>query len=38
MVDGTPQHVLNIAYGDPAQGVIQGAFYPQGVNGRIRAT
>lgn len=34
----TPQHVLNIVYGTPARGVIQGGFFPQGVNGRIRAT
>lgn len=34
----TPQHVLNIVYGNPAAGVIQGGFFPQGVNGRIRAT
>lgn len=34
----TPQHVLNIVYGNPAQGVLMGGFYPQGVNGRIRST
>ena len=34
----TPQHVLNIVYNNPAQGVLQGGFFPQGVNGRIRAT
>ena len=34
----TPQHVLNILYNNPAQGVLQGGFFPQGVNGRIRAT
>ncbi len=34
----TPQHVLNIVYGNPAQGVMQGGFYPDGFNGRIRST
>lgn len=34
----TPHQVLNIVYGNPAEGVLQGGFYPDGVNGRIRAT
>lgn len=34
----TPQHVLNIVYGNPAQGVLQGGFFPEGFNGRIRST
>ena len=34
----TPQHVLNIVYGNPAAGVVMGGFYPEGVNGRIRST
>ena len=34
----TPQHVLNIVYGNPAPGILMGGFYPQGVNGRIRST
>ena len=34
----TPQHVLNIVYGNPAQGILQGGFYPEGVNGRINAS
>jgi hypothetical protein len=34
----TPQHALNIAYGNPARGVLAGGFFPQGVNGRIRST
>lgn len=34
----TPQHVLNIVYGNPAAGVMMGGFYPEGVNGRIRST
>ncbi len=34
----TPQHVLNIVYGNPAQGVVMGGFFPEGVNGRIHAT
>lgn len=34
----TPQHVLNIVYNDPARGVMQGGFFPQGINGRIRST
>lgn len=34
----TPQHVLNIVFANPAQGVLQGGFFPDGVNGRIRST
>lgn len=34
----TPQHALNIFYNNPAQGVLQGGFFPQGVTGRVRAT
>lgn len=34
----TPQHVLNIVFANPAQNVIQGGFFPDGVNGRIRST
>jgi hypothetical protein len=34
----TPEHVLNIVYNNPARGVLQGGFFPEGVNGRIRAT
>lgn len=34
----TAEHVLNIVYNNPARGVIQGGFFPEGVNGRIRAT
>ena len=34
----TTNHVLNIVYGTPARGVLQGGFFPEGVNGRIRST
>lgn len=34
----TPQHALNIVYGNPAQGVMAGGFFPEGFNGRIRST
>lgn len=34
----TPQHTLNILYNNPARGVVQGGFFPEGVNGRITAT
>ncbi|HEX5259267.1 MAG TPA: ferritin-like domain-containing protein [Sphingomicrobium sp.] len=34
----TPQHVLNIVYGNPAAGIMQGGFFPEGLNGRIRST
>lgn len=34
----TPQHALNIVYGRPGRGILQGGFFPEGVNGRIRAT
>lgn len=34
----TPNHVLNIVFANPATGVIQGGFFPDGVNGRIRST
>jgi hypothetical protein len=34
----TPEHALNIIYGNPARGVMAGGFYPQGFNGRIRST
>lgn len=34
----TTDHVLNIVYGNPAKGVLQGGFFPEGVNGRIRST
>lgn len=34
----TPQHALNILYSNPARGVMQGGFFPQGVNGRVRVT
>jgi hypothetical protein len=33
-----PGQVLNIVYGNPARGVGQGAFFPQGMNGAIRVT
>jgi hypothetical protein len=34
----TPEHVLNIFYNNAARGVMQGGFFPEGLNGRIRAT
>lgn len=34
----TPQQVLNIVYGKPGQEVASGAFYPDGVNGRIQTS
>lgn len=34
----TPQHVLNIFYVTPGEGVLQGGFFPEGLNGRLRAT
>ncbi len=34
----TPEHVLNIVYGNPARGVLAGGFFPEGLNGRIRST
>ncbi len=34
----TFEHVLNIFYVNGAPGVVQGGFFPQGLNGRIRAT
>jgi hypothetical protein len=34
----TPQHALNIIYGNPARGVMAGGFFPEGFNGRIRST
>ncbi|MBA3666527.1 MAG: ferritin-like domain-containing protein [Sphingomonas sp.] len=34
----TPQHALNIIYGNPAQGIMAGGFFPEGFNGRIRST
>lgn len=34
----TPEHVLNIVYNNPAPGIVQGGFFPQGINGRIRST
>jgi hypothetical protein len=34
----TPQHALNILYNNPAQRVMTGGFFPEGVNGRIRST
>jgi len=34
----TPEHALNIIYGNPARGVMAGGFFPQGFNGRIRST
>lgn len=34
----TPEHALNIIYGNPARGVMAGGFYPEGFNGRIRST
>lgn len=34
----TPQHVLNIVYGNPGPNILEGGFYPEGVNGRIRST
>ena len=34
----TPQHALNIIYGNPAAGIMAGGFFPQGFNGRIRST
>jgi hypothetical protein len=30
--------VLNIVFANPAAGVLQGGFFPDGVNGRIRST
>jgi hypothetical protein len=34
----TPQHALNIIYGNPGRGVMAGGFFPEGFNGRIRST
>jgi hypothetical protein len=34
----TPNHVLNILYNNPAAGVLQGGFFPEGVNGRMRSS
>jgi hypothetical protein len=34
----SPQHALNIVYGNPAPGVMAGGFFPEGFNGRIRST
>ena len=34
----TPEHALNILYGNPARGVMAGGFFPEGFNGRIRST
>lgn len=34
----TPQHALNIVYGKPGPGIMAGAFFPEGVNGRIHVT
>jgi len=34
----TPEHALNIIYGNPARGVMAGGFFPEGFNGRIRST
>lgn len=34
----TPEHALNIIYGNPARGIMAGGFYPEGFNGRIRST
>lgn len=34
----TPRHVLNILYNNPARGILQGGFFPEGINGRIRST
>ncbi len=34
----TPEHALNIIYGNPAREVMAGGFFPQGFNGRIRST
>lgn len=34
----TPQHALNILFNNPGANVLQGGFFPEGVNGRIRAT
>lgn len=34
----TPQHALNILYGSPGANIMQGGFFPEGVNGAIRAT
>lgn len=34
----TPQQALNIVYGTPGNGVMQGGFFPDGVNGRVRVT
>jgi hypothetical protein len=34
----TPEHALNIIYGNAARGVMAGGFFPQGFNGRIRST
>jgi len=34
----TPEHALNIIYGNPARGIMTGGFYPEGFNGRIRST
>jgi hypothetical protein len=34
----TPEHALNIIYGNPARGIMAGGFFPEGFNGRIRST
>lgn len=34
----TPQHALNILFNNPASNILQGGFFPEGVNGKIRAT
>jgi hypothetical protein len=34
----TPEHALNIMYGNPRRGVMAGGFFPEGFNGRIRST
>jgi len=34
----TPEHALNIIYGNPARGVMAGGLFPEGFNGRIRST
>ncbi len=34
----TTSHTLNILYNNPARGVLQGGFFPEGVTGRIRST
>ena len=34
----TAQHVLNIVFANGAQGVTQGGFFPEGINGKLQST